>query len=110
MNNNIISLEGNLTRDPEYKTTGQDRDLAVLRMAVNERLNKEKEETLYIDVNAWGYLVPYCKEVNLAKGDRVLVRGRLKEDSWTDKESQAPRSRMVVVPDKVSKIMTRTRS
>ena len=51
-NNNFIHLQGNLTKDPEYKTTKDEKELAVIRVAVNQRLSKEHEETLYIDINA----------------------------------------------------------
>ena len=82
--NNFVTFEGNLTKDPEHKTINESRDLAVFRMAINERISKDYEETLYIDVNAWGYQASYCKNVELSKGDRVsvqvdykIVRGRI---------------------------------
>lgn len=102
--NNFVNFEGNLTKDPDYRQITEDRDLAVFRIAVNERISKDYEETLYIDVNAWGYHVPYCKSVELSKGDRVTVRGRLQERQWTDKEGNK-RYSMVVVPNNFSKIV-----
>ena len=104
MNNNLVSFEGNLTKDPEYRTVSEDKDLAVFRIAVNERLNREKEETLYIDVNAWGWHVPYCKNVNLSKGDRVILKGRLQERSWKDGQGNN-RTSVVVVPNTFSKVV-----
>ena len=62
------------------------------------------EETLYIDVNAWGYQAAYCKNVEFAKGDRVSVRGRIQDRSWTDTEGNK-RFSMVVVPSNISKIV-----
>ena len=104
MNNNLVSFEGNLTKDPEYRIVSEDKDLAVFRIAVNERLNREKEETLYIDVNAWGWHVPYCKNVNLSKGDRVILKGRLQERSWKDGQGNN-RTSVVVVPNTFSKVV-----
>lgn len=102
--NNFVNFEGNLTKDPDYRPINEDRELAIFRIAVNERISKDYEETLYIDVNAWGYHVPYAKSVELSKGDRVTVRGRLQERKWTDKEGNN-RYSMVVVPNNFSKIV-----
>ena len=103
--NNFVNFEGNLTKDPDYREIGDDnRPLAVFRIAINERISKDYEETLYIDVNAWGYHVPYCKSVSLGKGDRVTVRGRLQERQWQDKEGNK-RYSMVVIPNNFSKIV-----
>jgi single-strand DNA-binding protein len=102
--NNFVNFEGNLTKDPDYRQINETRDLAIFRIAVNERISKDYEETLYIDVNAWGYHVPYCKSVSLSKGDRVTVRGRLQERKWEDKEGNT-RYSMVVVPNNFSKIV-----
>ena len=107
--NNFVNFEGNLTKDPDYRQITDDRELAVFRIAVNERISKDYEETLYIDVNAWGYHVPYCKNIELSKGDRVTVRGRLQERQWTDKEGNK-RYSMVVVPNNFAKIVKPTKS
>ena len=107
--NNFVNFEGNLTKDPDYRQITDDRELAVFRIAVNERISKDYEETLYIDVNAWGYHVPYCRNIELSKGDRVTVRGRLQERQWTDKEGNK-RYSMVVVPNNFSKIVKPTKS
>ena len=102
--NNFVTFEGNLTKDPEYKTINETRELAVFRMAINERVSKDHEETLYIDVNAWGYQAAYCKNTDFSKGDRVSVRGRLQDRSWTDQEGNK-RFSMVVVPENVAKVV-----
>ena len=39
--NNFVTFEGNLTKDPEYKTINDSRELAVFRMAFNERISKD---------------------------------------------------------------------
>ena len=102
--NNFVTFEGNLTKDPEYKTINDSRELAVFRMAINERISKDYEETLYIDVNAWGYQASYCKNVDFSKGDRVYVRGRLQDRSWTDNDGNK-RFSMVVVPENIAKVV-----
>ena len=44
--NNEIRLQGNLTKDPEYKNIS-DKNLVTFRLAVNESIGKDKEETIY---------------------------------------------------------------
>ena len=102
--NNFVTFDGNLTKDAEYKTINERRELAVFRMASNVRISKDYEETLYIDVNAWGYQASYCKNVDFSKGDRVNVRGRLQDRSWTDNDGNK-RFSMVVVPENIAKVV-----
>ena len=81
--NNEIRLQGNLTKDPEYKNIS-DKNLVTFRLAVNESIGKDKEETIYMDVDGWDNHAKYAENVMLAKGDRVIVTGRLKQREWTD--------------------------
>jgi single-strand DNA-binding protein len=86
MYNNRITVKGNLTRDPVFKEIGDDnRNLAEMRIAVTEKVSQNKEETLFIDVDAWGYNADYAKSCDFKKGDKVIVEGRLRSRDWTDK-------------------------
>ena len=86
MYNNRITVKGNLTRDPVFKEIGDDhRSLAEMRIAVTDKVSKTKDETLFIDVDAWGYNADYAKNCELKKGDKVIVEGRLRSREWTDK-------------------------
>ncbi len=85
MYNNRITVKGNLTRDPVFKEIGESkRNLAEMRIAVTDKVGKDKEETLFIDVDAWGYNAEYAQGCNLKKGDKVIVEGRLRSREWTD--------------------------
>jgi len=103
MLNNRIILKGNLTRDPEYKTVS-DRDLVTFRVAVNESVGNGKEETIYLDVDGWGSHAAYSKSVDLVKGDRVIVDGRLRQRNWEDKDGN-PRISYSVLPSTFSKVV-----
>lgn len=65
-------------------------------IAVNRRAKQGEEwtdEASWIDIEYWHKsILPY-----LRKGVRIGVRGELRQDKWTDKESGAQRSRLVVV-------------
>lgn len=99
--NNKNFYIGNLTRDPEYKTISE-RELVTFRIAVNEPVGNGKEETLYMDVDAWGSHAKYARGVNLSKGDRVTVDGRLRQRSWEDGNG-AKRVSYSVVPTTLNK-------
>jgi single-strand DNA-binding protein len=73
-------LIGRLTRDPEIRYTAKGTAVTTLRLAVNHRA-REKKETSFFDVVAFGPLAETCGEY-LAKGRAVLVDGRLRERSW----------------------------
>ena len=82
---NSIIVEGNLTRDPDIRTTPNGLKIAKLGLAVNRRYrtrdNEMKEETTFVDIDAFGAqaetLEKYCQ-----KGSPLFVEGRLRLDQW----------------------------
>ncbi len=74
MSVNTITLDGNLTRDPELRTVG-DGAVCSFRIAHNTKA-KGEEHTDYFDVSAWGRLGEICSQY-LEKGRAVVVSGRL---------------------------------
>jgi single-strand DNA-binding protein len=103
MLNNRVILKGNLTKDPEYKTVSE-KDLVSFRIAVNESIGNGKEETVYLDVDGWGSHAAYAQNVILAKGDRVIVDGRLRQRNWEDKNGVS-RTSYSVLPSTFSKVV-----
>jgi len=106
MNNlNQILLEGNLTRDPEFKTTANGTSLCTFSIATN-RYGKKKDDGTYeqevsfFDITAWAALAETCSK-QLHKGRGVRVIGRLKQDRWTDPETQQQRSKVHVIAEHV---------
>jgi single-strand DNA-binding protein len=98
--NNVIMLEGNLTNDPEHKDISG-APLTSFRIGVNERISEDKEETLFIDVDAWYERSEACQNSDFSRGDRILVLGTLRERTWQDQEGKT-RSKMSVVAKTVS--------
>jgi len=82
---NKVYLMGNLTRDPEVRTTPAGLKIAKFGLAVNRRYrtrdNELKEETTFVDIDAFGAqaetLERYCQ-----KGSPLFVEGRLRLDQW----------------------------
>lgn len=97
---NKVLLMGNLTRDPEVRTTPSGLVIAKLGMAVNRRYRtkegEQREEVTYVDIDAFGpqaeVIQKYC-----SKGSGLMVEGRLKLDQWQDKTSGENRSKLGVV-------------
>jgi single-strand DNA-binding protein len=108
MFNNRVTLKGNLTRDPEYKTVS-DKNLVTFRIAVNESTGNGREETVYLDVDGWGSHADYAQNVSLLKGDRVIVDGRLRQRNWEDKNG-VNRTSYTVLPSTFSKVVKPSRS
>jgi single-strand DNA-binding protein len=97
---NRVILAGNLTRDPEVRYTPKGTAVAKISLAINRTYTTEsgekKEEVSYVDVEAWGRqaetLAQYMK-----KGRPLLVEGRLKQDTWEDKNTHQKQSKLKVV-------------
>lgn len=91
---NQVILMGRLTRDPEMRTTPSGKSVCSFSLAV-DRIGQD-DQADFFDVTAWektGELVSQY----LSKGRRCLVQGRLRQDSWDDKETGKKRSRVEVV-------------
>ena len=97
---NKVLLMGNLTRDPEVRYTPKGTAIANIGLAVNRRWTTEsgeqKEEVTFIDIEVWGRQAETVGQY-LSKGKPIFVEGRLKLDSWEDKESGQKKSKMKVV-------------
>lgn len=91
---NQVILMGRLTRDPEVRTTASGKSVTSFSLAVDR--GGQDDQADFFDVTAWektGELVAQY----LTKGRRALVQGRLRQDSWDDKETGKKRSRVEVV-------------
>jgi single-strand DNA-binding protein len=88
---NKVILMGNLVADPDIKTLPSGTLTARFRLAVNDRYRTAdgelKEETLFIDVDAFGRQAEVAQEY-LAKGRAVFVEGRLRQSSWETDDGQ----------------------
>jgi single-strand DNA-binding protein len=102
---NKVILAGNLTRDPELRYTPKGTAVCRFTLAVSRTWTGEdgqkKEEVSFIDVDAWGrqgeVVAQYMK-----KGRPFLVEGRLKQDTWEDKNTKQKMSKLKVVLESFS--------
>ena len=93
-------ITGNLTRDPELRTTPSGSSVCSFSVAVNrvyrDASGEQKEDVSFIDCSAWGKLAEMINQY-AKKGSGVLVSGRLSQRSWEDKTSGQKRSRVEIV-------------
>jgi single-strand DNA-binding protein len=97
---NKVMLIGNVTRDPEIKYTPKGSAVADVGLAINRTYTNQGgekvEEVTYVDVELWGRLAEIANEY-AKKGRSIFVEGRLRIDSWEDKQSGQKRNRLKVV-------------
>lgn len=96
---NQVILMGRLTRDPEMRTTTTGKSIASFSIAVDR--GGQDDQADFFDVTAWEKLGELVNQY-LSKGRRCLVQGRLRQDSWDDKETGKKRSRVEVVATDVT--------
>lgn len=92
---------GNLTRDPELRTTPNGQNVASFSLAVNRTWRnaqgEQQEAVDYIDCNIWGKPAEVINQY-MRKGSGILVSGRLQQRSW-EQEGQKRSKVEVVVED-----------
>ena len=89
-NINRVVLTGNLTRDPELRSTASGTSVCSLRVACNTRRKNQstgewEDKPNFFDVTVWGAQGENCARF-LAKGRPVALDGRLEWREWQDKE------------------------
>ncbi len=103
MNNlNSILIEGNLVKDPLFKTTPKGTPVCTFALASNRYYKQDNEyaqETSFFDVETWNRLAENCENLG-RKGRGVRVVGRLKQDRWNDPEGKM-QSRVKIVAEHV---------
>jgi len=100
---NIVIIKGNLTRDPELRFTPSGSAVCDIGVAVNrvwhDQGGEKKEEVIYFDVQAWAKTAETVAQY-FKKGKPIIVQGRLKQESWTDRATGEKRSKVRVVMER----------
>ena len=89
---NRAQVIGNITREPEMRTTTSGQSVLTLGVATNERWKDKatgemKERAEYHNVVVWGDLAK-AVQIGVKKGQRVYVSGRVQTRTWETKEGQ----------------------
>ncbi len=103
-NGNVVTLVGNITRDPELRFTNTGQATSSFGLAVNRRWqNRQTQEweeaTSFFDIVCWREMAENAAE-SLTRGARVIVTGRLEQRSWETPDGDK-RSKVEVVADEI---------
>ena len=103
-NINRVTITGNLTKDPELRSTPGGTSVCKLRVAVNSRRKDQSGEWVdkpnYFDVTVWGAQGENCATY-LSKGRPVAVDGRLDWREWEASDGSGKRQAVEIVADSV---------
>ena len=101
---NVVVITGNLTRDPELRSTGSGMAVCDMRVAVNSRRKDASGEWIdkpnYFDVTVFGAQGENCSTY-LSKGRPVAVEGRLDWREWEAKDGSGKRQAVSIIANSV---------
>lgn len=101
MSLNSVNIMGNLTKDPESKTTPSGKTVCRMSVANNRVYTKNGEkvqEVSFFDVDVWGQIAENCAKY-LKKGSGIIIEGRLLQQRW-EKEGKT-QSRVVILANSI---------
>jgi single-strand DNA-binding protein len=96
---NKVVLMGNLTRDPELRTTPNGQSVCAFSLAVNRTWRnaqgEQQEAVDFIDCSAWGKAGEIIAQY-MQKGRALLVSGRLNQSTWEQDGNKRSKVEVVV--------------
>ena len=96
---NTVTIVGNMTREPELRYTASGVPVTEFGVAWNSKDRDGNESVSFFDVTCWRDLAEHVAE-SLGKGMRVIVYGRLDQNTWETKDGDK-RSKVRVIADDV---------
>jgi single-strand DNA-binding protein len=110
MSINKVVISGNLTRDPELRSTGSGMNVLKLGVAVNDRRKNQQtgeweDVPNFVDVTVFGNRAEALSRF-LSKGSKVAIEGKLRWSQWENQQGEK-RSKLEVVADEVEFLSSR---
>ena len=104
MSINRVIISGNLTRDPELRSTQSGMDVMSFGVAVNDRrrnpqTNEWEDYPNFIDCTMFGSRAEALSRY-LSKGTKVAIEGKLRWSQWETNEGQK-RSKIEIIVDEI---------
>lgn len=95
-----VMFAGHLVEDPELLHTRDDKPFVSCRVLVNHRTRSEEGEWVDDEPTPHNVKVYGTAAINLydsaGRGDRIMVHGLMRTETWTDRESGQKRTKPVV--------------
>ncbi|SRR5687768_7885930 len=96
---NKVILLGNLTRDPQLRYLPSQTPVVDFGLAVNRKFKtqsgEQRDETTFVDCSAFGRTAEIINQY-VRKGNMLFVEGRLRYETWEDKQGGGKRSKLSV--------------
>jgi single-strand DNA-binding protein len=110
MSINRVTITGNLTRDPELRSTSGGTAVLKMGVAVNDRAKNQQtgeweDRPNFIDVVMFGTRAESVSRF-LSKGSKVAIEGKLRWSSWENPQGEK-RSKIEVVVDEIEFMSSR---
>ena len=103
-NVNVVVITGNLTQDPELRSTGGGTSVCEMRVAVNSRRKDQSGQWVdkpnYFNVVVFGAQGENCANY-LSRGRPVAVEGRLDWREWEAKDGSGKRQAVQIIANSV---------
>jgi single-strand DNA-binding protein len=93
---NHLTIDGNLTSDPDVKYLPKDKVVCQFAIAHNKKyvVNGEKrEEVTFLDCTAWSKTAENIGKY-FKKGSTIIVEGEIRQENWEDKNGGGKRSKI----------------
>lgn len=104
MSLNRAQIIGNLTRDPELRTTPNGTNVCTFGVATNrvytDAQGQKQDQAEFHNIVAWAKLAEICGQY-LAKGRRVFIEGRLQTREWQGQDGMKRRTTEIVAEDMI---------
>ena len=111
MSFNKVIIMGNLTRDRELRQTQSGTSVCRFSIAVNRSYNAQdgssRDETCFVEIDCFGRSAENISKY-FSKGKPILVEGRLRQDTWDDKQTGQKRSKLLVVLERFEFVGSRS--
>lgn len=110
MSINRVVISGNLTRDPELRSTSGGMSVLKLGVAVNDRRKNQQtgeweDVPNFVDCTMFGSRADALSQY-LSKGTKVAIEGKLRWSSWESQQGEK-RSKLEVVIDEIEFMSSR---
>lgn len=91
-------ISGKITSEPKYQEVGKNSTpMCTAGVLVDRRGEGQSAQSVFADVKAWNDLALLLKDCR--KGDFLFATGKVRTESWTDRDTGMERSKKVFVPD-----------
>jgi single-strand DNA-binding protein len=113
MSINRVVISGNLTRDPELRSTAGGTSVLKMGLAVNDRRKNQQtgeweDVANFVDVTMFGARAEAVSRF-LSKGAKVAIEGKLRYSTWENQQGEK-RSKLEVVADEIEFMSSRDAS